>query len=411
MSNQNKSAEKKSPPQAEKDHSEITDSESRAENEVVVVMEEGAKNESLSEDKAAPKKELSRGVKWIFALIIVSLIWNVLADRFTPYTDQARVQGFVVGVAPKVSGVVTEVFVQNNVEVDQGQPLFQIDRVNYEIALNKAKSDLQRAESQMGAGSAGIESAKANLRVAKANELKAEQDANRQERLYQQDSGSISVRRLEVARATLEQARAMVIGAEAEVERAIGQRGGEETNNAQVKAALSAVEKAEEDLSNTTVRAASRGVITDLKTDVGQFAGAGSPAMTLIAMHDVWISAEFTENNLGNLAVGSPVEIVLDSLPGRIIRGEVRSIGLGVSAAKPAPAGSLPSIQNNRDWLRQTQRFPVVISFDSDQINSIYQQLRIGGQADVIVYTEGHSLLKLCGEMYIRFLSWLSYAY
>ena len=68
MSNQNKSAEKKSPPQAEKDHSEITDSESRAENEVVVVMEEGAKNESLSEDKAAPKKELSRGVKWIFAL-------------------------------------------------------------------------------------------------------------------------------------------------------------------------------------------------------------------------------------------------------------------------------------------------------------------------------------------------------
>ena len=74
MSNQNKSAEKKSPPQDEKDHSEITDSESRAEKEVVVVMEEGAKQESLSEDKAAPKKELSRGVKWIFALIIVALV-------------------------------------------------------------------------------------------------------------------------------------------------------------------------------------------------------------------------------------------------------------------------------------------------------------------------------------------------
>ncbi|NCF55570.1 MAG: HlyD family efflux transporter periplasmic adaptor subunit, partial [Planctomycetia bacterium] len=188
-------------------------------------------------------------------------------------------------------------------------------------------------------------------------------------------------------------------------------RGGEETDNAQVKAALSAVEKAKLDLGNTTVRASSRGMITDLRADVGQFAGAGAPVMTLIAMHDVWISAEFTENNLGHLKVGSPVEIVLDSLPGQVIQGTVQSIGVGVSATKPPPAGSLPSIQNNRDWLRATQRFTIVIGFDSDQIKNIYPQLRIGGQADVIAYTQGHPLLKKIGEVYIRFLSWVSYAY
>ena len=148
-----------------------------------------------------------------------------------------------------------------------------------------------------------------------------------------------------------------------------------------------------------------------LKADVGQFAGAGNPTMTLIAMHDVWISAEFTENNLGHLAVGSPVEIVLDSLPGMVVQGKVRSIGLGVSSTKSAPAGNLPTIQNNRDWLRQTQRFPVVISFDKDQIGLVYQQLRIGGQADVIAYADDNPLLKFLGEAYIRFLSWLSYAY
>ena len=411
MSNQKKSAKKESPPLDENDPSEMTESKPKPEDEIVVVTEEAPSSEKTSEEAEASKKGLSRGVKWILAIILVSLIWNVLADRYTPYTNQARVQGFVVGVAPKVSGVVTAVYVKNNMEVEKGQPLFQIDKVNYEIALNKAKSDLQRAEGQMGAGSAGIESARANLRVAKANELKAEQDANRQERLYEQDSGSISVRRLELARATLEQARAMVSGAEAEVERAIGQRGGEETNNAQVKAAISAVEKAEEDLNNTIVRASSRGVITDLKADVGQFAGAGNPTMTLIAMHDVWISAEFTENNLGHLAVGSPVEIVLDSLPGMVVQGKVRSIGLGVSSTKSAPAGNLPTIQNNRDWLRQTQRFPVVISFDKDQIGLVYQQLRIGGQADVIAYADDNPLLKFLGEAYIRFLSWLSYAY
>lgn len=371
-------------------------------------------NEAAPKEKAAEtgaKTTVSRGVKLILGVILLSLIWNLLADRYTPYTSQARVQGFVVGVSPKVAGLVTKVWVENNQEVTAGQPLFEIDRAHYEIALSKAESDLQKAESQMGAGSAGIESARANLRAAEANALKAKQDANRQERLYEQDPGSISVRRLEIARASLEQARAMVIGQEAEVMRAIGQRGGEESNNSQVKAARSAVEKAQLDLENTVVRASSRGIITDLRADVGQFAGTGAPVLTLIAIHDVWISAEFTENNLGHLHEGSPVEIVLDALPGQIITGKVQSIGLGITAAKPPSAGTLPTIQNDRDWLRQTQRFPVVIRFDPGQMQEISQQLRIGGQADVIAYSEGHSLLKALGKLYIRWQSWVSYAY
>ncbi len=411
MSDENKDSKQPEKPSDEKEQSQVADSSENSGKDAVIASEASTAVEESPKEDLDSKKGLTKGMKWIIGVILASLLWNVMADRYTPYTNQARVQGFVVGVAPKVSGVVTKVYVNNNMEVEKGQALFEIDKVNYEIALNKANSDLQKAESQMGAGSAGIESARANLRVAKANEVKAEQDASRLERLYEQDSGSISVRRLEVSRANLEQARAMVSGAEAEVERAIGQRGGEEDNNAQVKAALSAVEKAEEDLRNTTVRASSRGVITDLKADVGQFAGTGSPVMTLIAMHDVWISAEFTENNLGNLAVGSPVEIVLDSLPGRVVKGTVKSVGLGISSTKSAPPGNLPTIQNSRDWLRQTQRFPVVISFDPDHISLVYHQLRIGGQADVIAYTEGHPMLKALGEIYIRILSWLSYAY
>lgn len=397
------------------------------ENQVTVEVN-SEKNKSLNEadsagkpavDSAAgdqqtgseSKKKFSKGALLIITVILLSLIWNLLADRYTPYTNQARVQGFVVGVAPKVSGIVTKVYAENDQRVVKGQPLFEIDRANYEIALAKAESDLQKAESQLGAGTAGVESATAHLRAAKANELKAEQDANRQERLYQQDSGSISVRRLEIARANLEYSRAMVTGAEAEVQRAIGQRGGDETDNSLVKAAVSALEKAQLDLENTVVRASSEGMITDLRTDVGQFAGAGSPVMTLIAIQDVWIIADFKENNLGHLAEGDPVEILLDALPGEIIPGKVHSIGLGVSATKPPPAGNLPTIQNNRDWLRQTQRFPVVIHFEANQIEKIYPSLRIGGQVDVIAFTDDHSILKLLGESYIRFMSWISYAY
>ncbi len=344
-------------------------------------------------------------------VILLSLAWYFLGDRFTPYTSQARVQGFVVGVAPKVAGVVTAVWVKNNQEVDEDQRLFQIDRSQYEIALKRAQSDLENTRSQVDAGSAGIESARANLRSARANELKAKQDAGRQEKLYREDPGTISVRRLEVSRATLEQARASVAAAEAEVQRAIEQKGGDDDDNAQLKSAQSAVENAVRDLENTLVTASSRGVITDLRADVGQFAGAGSPVMTLIAIHDVWISAEFTENNLGHLRVGSPVDLVLDVLPGRVFSGEVRSIGLGISVGEAPPAGTLPTIENNRDWLRQSQRFPVVISFDPGQLGQLQNQLRIGGQAEVIAYSDAHGVLGRLGKAYIHFMSWLSYAY
>lgn len=361
--------------------------------------------------EASAASAVNKGVVGIILVILLSLIWYFLADRYTPYTRQARVQGFVIAVAPKVAGLVTQVWVENNQEVTEGQALFEIDPSSYQIALERAQSDLENTQSQVGAGSAGIESARANLRAAKANEIKAQQDARRQERLYKQDAGTISVRRLEVARATLEQARAQVSGAEAEVQRAIEQKGGDDEDNAPLKSAMSAVEKAKLDLDNTVVRAASRGVITDLRADVGQYAGAGTPVMTLIALHDVWISAEFTENNLGHLRVGSPVDLVLDALPGQVFTGVVRSIGLGVSTGQSTPVGTLPSIQNNRDWLRQSQRFPVVISLAAEQIEQIYQQLRIGGQAEVIAYTEQQGVLTWLGKAYIRLMSWLSYAY
>jgi multidrug resistance efflux pump len=366
--------------------------------------------EGSSSEKSATAS-VKRGTLVIAMVILLSLVWYFLADRFTPYTSQARVQGFVVGVAPKVAGVVTEVWVKNNQEVDEDQRLFEIDRSQYEIALKRAQSDLENTRKQVGAGSAGVESARANLRAARANELKADQDTSRQERLYREDPGTISVRRLEVSRATLEQARANVAVAAAEIQRAIEQKGGDEDDNAQLKSAQSAVEKAALDLENTVVLASSRGVITDLRADVGQFSGTGSPVMTLIAIHDVWISAEFTENNLGHLRVGSPVDLVLDVLPGQVFSGEVRSIGLGISVGQAPPAGTLPTIENNRDWLRQSQRFPVVISFDPDQIGQLQNQLRIGGQAEVIAYSDAHGVLELLGKAFIHFMSWLSYAY
>lgn len=362
-------------------------------------------------DNSSAKKSVLTGTLLMLILIISSLIWYLLSDRYTPYTQQARIDGYVVGVGSEVSGVVNNVWIKNNQTVEKGQRLFEVKRSQYEIALNKSQSELENVRRQIAAGTAGVESAQSNLLAAQANQKKTQQDLVRLERLYKKDSGAISIRRLESSRASFEQAVAKVSGAEAEVARAIEQKGGEGENNAQLKSALSAVDKAKLDLTHTITYASSSGIITDLRTDVGQFANAGNPVLTFISIHDIWINAEFTENNLGHMNIGTQVELVIDAIPGEVFSGEVRSIGPGVAAGQESPAGTLPTIDNNRDWLRQSQRFPVIVTFDLKQDELLRKFIRIGGQAEVIAFTEDQDVLNALAKLYIRMMSWFSYAY
>ncbi len=349
-------------------------------------------------------------MNWVAVLIILSLVWYLLADRFTPYTQQARVQTFVVPVAAEVAGTVIKVNVRNNQDVKAGEVLFELNPQQYQIAVDRARADLETTRKQIGANTAGIDSKLASLKAAQANEVMSRQDLQRLERLYKEDPGTISVRRLEVSRASLDAAVASVAAARAEVQRARETQGGSDEKNAQLLSAISNRDKAELDLANTRIHARSNGLITDLRTDVGQFVGAGAPVMTLIAIHDVWITADMTENNLGRMQPGTPVRIVLDTLPGSIFEGHVRSIGYGVSTGQSTPAGSLPTVQNSRDWLRPAQRFPVIIELEPGQLTD-YSGIRVGGQAEVMAFPSEGNPLNLLGRLFLRVMSWMSYAY
>ncbi|SFB37800.1 HlyD family secretion protein [Azotobacter beijerinckii] len=359
---------------------------------------------------AEPADPSRSGVRWTLALIVLSLLWYLFADRYTPYTQQARVEALVVGVAPEVAGRVIQVAVRDNQSVEVGQLLFELDPEPYRIAVERARAELENMRRQIGASTAGIDSALASLRAAQANELKSRQDSERLARLYREDPGTISLRRLEVSQATLEQAVSQVTAARAEVQRAREQEGGSGEDNAKLRSTASTLAQAERDLANTRVRASSAGLITDLRAEVGQYAGAGSPVLTLIAIDDLWISAEMTENNLGHLEPGTPVEIVLDARPGEVVEGRVRSIGFGVSVDGSTPPGSLPTVQNNRDWLRAAQRFPVIVEFAPGELADP-RALRIGGQAEVMAFPRPGNPLNPLSRAFLRLMSWLSYAY
>jgi multidrug resistance efflux pump len=366
--------------------------------------------ETVCEDQQQRGTATRIGGGIVTGLIVVSLVLYFVGDRLTPYTSQARVQAFVVPIAVEVSGKVQKVYIKNNDDVQPGQVLFEIDPGPYEIALARGRAEYEATRLAVNAAVANFEAASASYQAAMANLDMAEKDANRLEKLYQEDSGAISLRRLEIAQSTRDEARGKARRAEADMRQAQETAGERGDSNANLQSAKSALAAAELDLANTKVIAPSRGRVTDLRVDVGQFAQAGAPVMTLIAVHDLWISADMTENNLGNIDAGDVAAIVLDVMPGTVLKGRVRSVGGGVSSGESGAPGTLPTIQNDRDWLRQAQRIPVVIEFDATEASRL-KGVRIGGQADVLVYVGDHVIMNFFGAIYIRVMSWLSYFY
>ena len=370
---------------------------------------EASANESATVD-AAPAMDPVR--KWTFILLgacAVLMAWYLIADRVTPYTTQARVHALVVPIAAEVSGSVSDVAVSSNQFVDAGEVLFRIDGERYRLAVATAEANLQSARQATGASAASVDAAEAQLGAARATLRRAEQDATRLGRIKREDPGAISDRRVESAEATLAITRSQVGAAEAGLERARQDLGETGDANSRILQAQAALDQAQLDLARTTIIAPDSGVVTDVRVNRGNFAQAGAPLMTFLATQDIWVQADFTENSLGNIKRGDTVELVFDALPGKVLKGTIRTTGFGVNVDS-APLGSLPTIENDRNWLRDAQRFSVLVSFDLPNADDRLG-IRIGAQASVIVYTDDGFLFNTIGKLKMRLVSIFTYAY
>ena len=335
---------------------------------------------------------------------------NVPAElRYTTSHEWLRSEGDTVTVG-EVSGTVTSVSVSNNQLVEAGQELFTIDEERYLFAVTQAEAALEQAYQGLGAAGANVDAARATLESATANMDRARLDTERMRRIREQDPGAISQRRLESAEASYAQAQGQVEKARAGLQAAIEQAGKPGEDNAMVQQARVALDTALLNLERATVRAPELGVVTGVQLDKGTYAGAGQPQMTFIATHNIWIQADFKENNLGNLDPGDEVGIVFDVLPGRVISGTVREIGFGVDVGSP-PLGKLPTIQNDKSWLRSAQRYPVLIDFELPVDGEGRTRMKVGSQATVVVYTGTHPFFNLLGRLVTRARSILEYAY
>ena len=369
-------------------------------------MSEEAKSEeapSGADAKQDPVRKISRNVLYV---VLFLFVWYVFADRLAPWTDQARVQTYVIPIASQVPGKVIEVAVNQDQLVHPGDVLFRIDPSDYELAVENAESELEQAGQDVGAGTASVTSAQAGVVLA---ETQLDHVKTQSARVFELEKQQVFSRSDgDKARAAVKAAEAELANARAGLDKARQALGKKGKDNPRLRSALATLKKAQLDLSRTTTVAPSLGGITNLQIDIGHYASAGKPVMTFIEADNVWIQADYRENSIANIKIGDSVDISLDVAPGRMFSGTVSSVGFAVDSSATGEAGELATVNSKSGWLRDAQRFPVIIKFDDDSSRGLR---RLGGQADVLVYTSGNWIVNPLGWLWIRALSWFSYVY
>jgi multidrug resistance efflux pump len=333
------------------------------------------------------------------------LLYHLIADRVTPFTNQAYVQTFIVDIAPEVAGAVVEVAVRDNQRVKAGDKLFRVDPVRFELAAQRAEAALAQAGQTIGASTSQIASAQARLTGAEKTLEITRQQSSRTIELAAK--GVMSQAAKDAAVNNLQKAESEAARARADLDAARKQLGSRGADNPQIRSAAADLARAQLDLARSTVVAPSDGIITNLKLTAGQYVAAGAPVLTFIDTRTGWVIAEVTEKSISNVRPGNRAAVALASMPGRVYDMKVESIGFGVAQANRGSDG-LPTISEQKGWVRPQQRFPVLLT-PAEEVP--LENIRVGALASAVIYTGNNFVMNPIAALVLRVTSLLGYVY
>ena len=285
-------------------------------------------------------------------------------------TDDAYLAGTVVPVSAEVKGRVVKVCVEDNQVVAVGDLLFSVDRNDYNLALQSrrkalatSKAELEKVEAAINEAHKRVAESRAALVEAEVREKFAAKDKQRYESLI--DTGAVSrqqyddnLRQWQLASAARRAAESSVAGAEAAVKTLEADKIAQQSRMAE---AVEAVRFAELDLARTEVRAPLAGRVTRKNVDAGKYITVGQPLLAIVDTGDVWVSANYKENQIGRIRAGQPADIKVDAYPGLTLHGHVDSLQAGTGAV----FSLLPPENATGNFVKIVQRLPVKIVIDS----------------------------------------------
>ncbi len=335
--------------------------------------DENKDNDQQPERKRPGKKPLI-----ILAVVVVIMLivgfWFWFTTRNIETTDDAFTEGDAVTIAPKASGYVVKLLVNDNQRVKKGDLLVEIDpsdnraqREQAQAQLGLAVAQLHQAQAQLALSRvqypAQRDQALADQAKAEANLLNAQADYRRQRGV---DPRATSQRNIDSASAQLRSAQAQLQSAKAQVEVASQvalqirqQETNVEARQQQVRQAKAQLSTADLNLSYTQVRAPYDGFITKRNVQLGTLVQAGSSLFSLVSP-DIWITANFKESQLERMNPGDKVEISVDAWPDMKLEGHVDSIQMGSGSR----FSTFPSENATGNYVKIVQRVPVKIVID-----------------------------------------------
>src|SRR5580692_1160020 len=268
----------------------------------------------------------------IVGIIVLLVAGFFLWRYFDSYedTDDAEIDGHLNSISTRVSGHVLKLLVQDNQYVAEGTPLVEIDPKDYQVAVDRAKADLENANAGIAAARQQYAAANAQLVEAQANNVKAQNDLVRYKQLvdkqeisqqqYDQavaaaNAGAASVdaarasasaadHQVRQAQSRLAQAQANLRAAATGPQQVATIRSRAQSAEAQAELKKAALEQAELDLQYTMVLAPVNGVVTNRTVEVGQNVSVGQELMRVINLDDIWVTANFKETQLKHMQVG-----------------------------------------------------------------------------------------------------------
>ncbi|SHG32193.1 membrane fusion protein, multidrug efflux system [Bradyrhizobium erythrophlei] len=283
-------------------------------------------------------------------------------------TDDAFVAARQFSIAPKVSGYITAVPVTDNQHVKSGDVIARIDDRDYRTALEQARAQVAAAQAsienidaQLDVQQAQISANQAQVDQAQATLVFAQQQATRYEHLEQTGYGTVQnsqqyTSQLHQQQAALLSAQATLKLAQRQVEALKAQRKSAVASLAQARAQR---DQAQLNLSYTTVTAAQPGRVVNLAAAAGQFAQPGTD-LTMFVPDEIWVTANFKENQLDHMRAGDPAMLTIDAYPERKIHGHVDSVQPGSGTA----FSLLPAQNATGNYVKIVQRVPVKVVMD-----------------------------------------------
>ena len=296
--------------------------------------------------------------------------WNWWSHgRFIESTNNAAIDADIVVIAPKVSGYVRSLPIHDNQRVAQGDVLLVLDDVDSQAALAGAQATRAAKEAQVAARQAELAQLQAQLDALAAGVAQAQAardwaalELDRYQSLAAEQSGS--KQRLQQARSDAAQAEAALTQALAALKSGEAQLSVLAANQQQAKADLQAAEAlvmaAQNDLAEHTVTAPIDGVVGNRAAELGAFLQAGSEAMVLVPLPDIYVVANFKETQLERLRIGQAVTVTVDAFPDVALTGVIESF----APASGALFSLLPPENATGNYTKIVQRVPVRIRLE-----------------------------------------------